>query len=323
MLECMSTLSLSNILRSLRIPFVICRFRVKAEPPATAERVPSSFARDHPNSIFNASCTSTTSTNDASATMAADSSSSRLVEIPPTCSLLEVPPELRLNIYNHLMSDDTDVAVCIDDNTFYVSREMSPRPDFIALLRTCKLINKEFHDTLWAALRFDVYPTVDWWAEVSDPYYRRLEDSNLLLQMRQVYLDFDGDIGRRADDEDRCHDLYEQVRACMQSVSGTLAQSKVLKSITVDLDHGLFDYCNDSLFGDYHPDVKREKDCIDQSVRELQQSLVTLHRGGTKVVLSGYDKTKHKPLIAELGELRKVEHKTRTRGGLPELAMVD
>ncbi|KAK4950345.1 hypothetical protein LTR10_011326 [Elasticomyces elasticus] len=83
---------------------------------------------------------------------------------PGRCYLLEVPPELRLHIYEFLYADEYQVAIYVFPNSEMQSQisKTSFRPNgpnakhLTALLMSCKLVNKEATPILYQILHFSL-----------------------------------------------------------------------------------------------------------------------------------------------------------------------
>ncbi|KAK4896817.1 hypothetical protein LTR27_005414 [Elasticomyces elasticus] len=82
-------------------------------------------------------------------------------EIPQKCHLLELPPELRLLIYDFVYARDFKHVITIDSimvvSVKLFSNDVGRFGHFAALLRTCTLIRHEAEPVLFEASPFDIY----------------------------------------------------------------------------------------------------------------------------------------------------------------------
>ncbi|KAK5680256.1 hypothetical protein LTS10_007183 [Elasticomyces elasticus] len=91
--------------------------------------------------------------------------SSIIERTPETCHLLELPIELRLQIWDFVYSGTYLLHVTVDTETVYIDPHLyydftwSPTNNIPALLQTCRLINEEATPALYASTEFliDIY----------------------------------------------------------------------------------------------------------------------------------------------------------------------
>ncbi|KAK3627384.1 hypothetical protein LTR22_022768 [Elasticomyces elasticus] len=84
---------------------------------------------------------------------------------PRRCHLLELPIELRLQIWEFVYSSTYLLHITVDTETVYINPHLyydpswTPARNIPALLRTCQLINEETSPALYASTRFlvDIY----------------------------------------------------------------------------------------------------------------------------------------------------------------------
>ncbi|KAK4956754.1 hypothetical protein LTR10_006282 [Elasticomyces elasticus] len=84
---------------------------------------------------------------------------------PRRCHLLELPVELRLQIWDFVYSTTYLLHITVDTETVYINPHLyydppwTPARNIPALLRTCKLVNEEASPALYASTKFlvDIY----------------------------------------------------------------------------------------------------------------------------------------------------------------------
>ncbi len=69
-------------------------------------------------------------------------------------SILSLPAELRLHIFENLLKNFMPISLFIQDNVYVWGRGLPP--DFMSYLLVCKEINKELQDFMWTRLTFTI-----------------------------------------------------------------------------------------------------------------------------------------------------------------------
>lgn len=150
----------------------------------------------------------------------------------PRNSLLGIPAELRLNIYDHLIEDGHAVTVYVE-SALQVFRD-PVLADLKALLCTCKTTHNELQDLTFDKLHFIVVPTGYWDPRDNDASYtrfRKVNDFDMLTKARGVTLTIDEDF-----DIDDADQLAENLHLAARA----LTNNNVIRSIAINLGHVIF-----------------------------------------------------------------------------------
>lgn len=72
------------------------------------------------------------------------------------CKLLDLPPELRLVIYDYIATSDTTICIYFDGEQLYIKGSSAAAAATLTLLGTCKKVRREAYSVVWDNLHFDM-----------------------------------------------------------------------------------------------------------------------------------------------------------------------